>query len=86
MKGIHVESVGFWWSASVVSGVAMSTTRLDSIRDKQTKSIENTRLVGIWGFVECLLVVDSMLLLYPDVGNIFCRLSTRGFFLGGVWK
>ena len=66
MKGIHVESVGFWWSASVVSGVAMSTAKVEAIRVRQTKNIESKRFVRVLGFVKCLLVVDSMLLLYPD--------------------
>ena len=67
MKGIHVESVGFWWSASVVSGVAMSTAKVEAIRVRQTKNIESKRFARVLGFVKCLLVVDSMLLLYPDV-------------------
>ena len=77
IKGIHVESVGFWWSASVSSGVAMSTASVESIRDRQTKSIENARLVRVWGFTKCLLVVDSMLLLYLDGCNIFGRLGSE---------
>ena len=75
MKGIHVESVGFWWSASVSSGEAMSTARVESIRDRQTKSMGNTLLDRVWGFVECLLVVDSMLLLYLGGCNIFRHLG-----------
>ncbi len=55
----------------------MSTTSVESIRDRQTKSIENTRLVRVWGFVECLLVVDSMLLLYLGGCNIFRRLGSE---------
>ena len=45
----------------------MSTAKVEVIRDRQTKNIESKRFVRVLGFVKCLLVVDSMLSLYPDV-------------------
>lgn len=64
IKGIHVESEGFWWSARVGSEVTMSTARVEKISDKHTKAIANGRPFGAFSDEMLVSRLSNMIQLY----------------------